>query len=144
MLPRYHLDNDNANINPKILTCTVDCKEARISENAAKHIAKTAPAGKDIHTKSSYPHIFENHGDAIKWDNQACNSPKVKTLEFPIDETGEMYPWSGVYIGNTLVAKKQEPGPCRVVYSETDRHYCGVMCHDSMEDKSNKIFNKCT
>lgn len=127
----------------KTLQCTVDGKTAKIHEDAAKQLAKTAPAGKDIQTKSSYPHIYEN-SDEIKWENRACNSKNVKTHEFPIDETGRMYPWNGVWIGNTLVTKKEDPGPCRVVYSETDRHYCGVMCHKSMKPEGEKGFNKCT
>ena len=58
----------------------------------------------------------------------------MKTLEFLIDETGYMYSWTGVWISNTLVDKKKKPGPCRVVYSETDGHYCGVMCHKEYND----------
>ncbi|KAJ5655896.1 hypothetical protein N7507_007846 [Penicillium longicatenatum] len=127
----------------RTLKCTVDGKTAKIHEDAAKQIAKTAPAGKDINTKSSYPHIFENY-DKIQWDNHACNSIKVKTLEFPIDETGRLYPWNGVWIGDTLVEKKKEPGPCRVVYSETDGHFCGVMCHKSMKAEGDQGFDKCT
>ena len=54
-----------------------------MARDADKQHAKTAPAGKDIQTESSYPHIYEN-ADAIKWNNQACNSKKVNTHEFPI------------------------------------------------------------
>lgn len=81
MIPWYHLNNNIANINTKIFKCTINSTEARIHKNTTKHITKTAPAGKDIHTKSSYPHIFDNHGNTIKWDNQACNSARSRCLK---------------------------------------------------------------
>lgn len=117
----------------------MDGKRVSFSEDYAKKLAKQAPSGKNIHTASGYPHIFQNL-DHIQWDNKACISPKVKTLEFPILEgkNPKMYPWNK--------KPRAEPGPCRVVYSETDGHYCGVMCHKDRKanDDDQKGFNKCT
>ncbi|KAL2004514.1 hypothetical protein VTN00DRAFT_3399 [Thermoascus crustaceus] len=120
------------------LTCTVAGKKVSFSEDYAKSLAKKAPSGKNIHTASGYPHEFQNL-DHIKWDNKACMSKNVKTLEFPILEgkNPKMYPWNK--------RPREEPGPCRVVYSETDGHYCGVMCHKDRKPNGDdqKGFNRC-
>ncbi|CAL5870451.1 uncharacterized protein PFLUO_LOCUS4688 [Penicillium psychrofluorescens] len=113
------------------LTCTVDGKLVFFSNAAAAQLAKVAPSGEGLKTATNYPHEFQNFGGEITWDNQACNSDSVRTLEFPIAPDGSMYPWN--------VKPKADPGDCRVVYSMTDGHYCGVMCHRT----GGKGFNKC-
>lgn len=130
----------NRPFEPQTLVCKTDGDKKSISEDHAKKLYKKAPSGKDVKTKSGFPHIFNNR-EGIKWDNKACNSKKVKTLEFPIFEGNNppMFEWK---------EKKpsKEPGACRVVYSETDSHYCGVMCHESQKSSKpeDRKFAKCT
>ncbi|KAF2666549.1 hypothetical protein BT63DRAFT_457498 [Microthyrium microscopicum] len=109
----------------------------------AQNLAKRSPSGKNIHTASNYPHVFQNF-DGIKWPNAACNSKKVNVLEFPIlEKKGNKDPPD--YAWNKK--PKQDPGPCRIVYSETDGHFCGIMCHkvrdSSTGNDSDKGFNLC-
>lgn len=143
----------------------MDGKTIKIPENAAKEIAKKAPSGaqflKDPETRKSkhrtptnYPHHYGN-GEELKWDNQACNSKNVKTqlLEFPLLEGSptELYDWNPSK-GKETKGKndkrkitKETGHPCRVVYSATDGHYCGVMCHPSMDpEKDSSVFKKCS
>ncbi|KAI0008220.1 Ribonuclease/ribotoxin [Xylariaceae sp. FL0662B] len=96
--------------------------------------------GKTSGTPSGYPHEFQNFGGGISWDDQACNSDKVKTFEFPVfQRQGGRDPQK--YNENSK--PKDEPGPCRVVFSEHDGHLCGVMCHRSMTPGQDQSFVKC-
>lgn len=113
------------------------------NEGAAKKLAKIGPSGNTFKTYSGYPHEFSN-SDEISWDSSACNSDKVTTLELPIFSNGDVYQWNGSGSkgkGSTPSTKKPDPGRCRVVYSESDGHYCGVMCHNDGDEKG---FKKCT
>jgi hypothetical protein len=111
----------------------VDRKKYSFSEDAAKDLVRQVRFGGDARTASGYPHIFNNM-DGIKWDNRACMSRRVRTLEFPIFENGKVFEWR---------KKGQDPGRCRVVYSEHDGYFCGVMCHKSHDHKV-KGFIECT
>jgi hypothetical protein len=129
-------DNELTSSYQQRLICTVDGKKYSFSENAAKALARKAPAG-DAKTLSGYPHIFGNaDSPQIKWDNQACMSKKVKTLEFPIFENGKEFDWG---------KKNQQAGLCRVVYSQKGGHFCGVMCHrtGNKKDQESRKFKKC-
>ncbi|OJJ88963.1 uncharacterized protein ASPGLDRAFT_53695 [Aspergillus glaucus CBS 516.65] len=147
---------NNAASPGKTVQCTTDGKKIKIPENIAKDIAKKAPSGSqfvedectekpEFSTFSSYPHQYHN-GDPFDWDNHVCNSENVALLEFPIkdDNPAEMYPWKGMPRGDGKKPEKMKNIPCRVVYSATDGHYCGVMCHNSMEEGGEKGFHKCT
>jgi hypothetical protein len=97
----------------------------------AKALAKRAPSGvvpnkgkqssRPLTLASGFPHIFHNTED-LQWGVAAClRRSRINTLEFPILENGRDYD----------AHKKPRPdaGPCRIVYSELDSTFCGVMCH---------------
>jgi len=97
----------------------------------AKALAKKAPSGvvpnkgksdsKPIALASGFPHIFHNTED-LQWTVPDClKKSKINTLEFPILENGKDY--------EATKKPRPEPGPCRIVYSQLDSTFCGVMCH---------------
>lgn len=116
----------------------MDGNKVSFSEDYGKWLRSNMPAG-NVTTASGYPHVFANQ-EEIKWDDVACNSPRVTTLEFPVLEgqkPPDHYQWNQ--------KPKPDPGPCRVVYGQVGGHYCGVMCHKirSNNGDDDRGFVKC-
>ena len=72
---------------------------------------------------SGYPHEWRNLGGLITGD---CTSKKM--LEFPLFQKG--------FFDADKSKKQQAPEGFRIIYTETDKEFCGVISHDGTAGKA--------
>lgn len=96
-------------------------KANQISEDVVKKAWQNAPSKTG---QSGYPHHYNDQKVIEKLDS-VCHGKTV--FEAPVYADGKLYPFT--------VKPKQNPGAFRVIYTDDkDKHYCGMISHDGVEE----------